>query len=189
MQFIPEQAVILDIGANIGNHSVFWATSGGARQIIAFEPVVETYRMLRRNIEINGLEKTITAYNIALGDKKSLGEIADLCPHNIGGTSIRVGNGMIKIDALDNMNLAIDKYKIDFVKIDVEGFELHVLRGIIGTITKYKPIIFLEAFEKNFADVKKFLLSMGYDEPVIFPDSNYLFQPKSGMPAANEINS
>ena len=191
--YIPDQAVILDIGANIGNHSLFWATLLNAKTIHAFEPLQETYRMLVRNIEINELENVIIPHNIGLGDKSSSGEIAAQDANNIGGTSIKESGASnryaLKIERLDDIDLG--ETKIDFCKIDVEGYELKTLAGMKETLRKYKPVVFIEAFEEgkghpipkgceaNAPKVKDFFRNLGYDAPLFFAPYNWLFVPKS----------
>lgn len=178
-KYIPENAVILDIGANIGNHSVYWA-SRGAKRIHSFEPMLHTYNNLVKNININEMGKIIIPYNVGLGDMKSLGEIAKNYSTNIGGTQIKESNVSgrfsIKIERLDDIDLKEDK--IDFVKIDVEFFEPKTLAGMQETIKKYKPIIFIEVFKQNRKFVKKFLANLGYQKPKKYVSNNYLFLPK-----------
>ncbi|MDD2445642.1 MAG: FkbM family methyltransferase [Clostridia bacterium] len=178
-KYIPENAVILDIGANIGNHSVYWA-SRGAKHIHSFEPILHTYNNLVKNISVNEMEKIIIPYNIGLGDAKSLGEIEKNNSTNIGGTKIKESNVSsrysIKIERLDDIDLKEEK--IDFVKIDVEYFEPKTLAGMQETIKKYKPSIFIEVFGRNRRFVKKFLINLGYRKPIKYESSNYLFLPK-----------
>ena len=187
LKYLPKNATILDIGANIGNHSVFFSTIGGAKRVIAFEPVQETFRMLRNNIKINNLDKIVTAYNVGLGRDCEDGEIDFIASDNIGGTSIKVSNTQnkfaISIVSLDKFKLNVNK--IDFIKIDVEGFEIEVLKGMINTIKKHKPAIFIESFPAYCHDylpchaeeVIQILQDLGYDKPISFPEYNWLFLP------------
>lgn len=177
-KYIPKDAVILDIGANIGNHSVYWATKG-AKRIHSFEPMLQTYNNLVKNVEINRLEKIVKTYNVGLGDAKISGEVARNISTNIGGTAIKesdVNNRFsIKIERLDDIDL--NEEKIDFIKIDVESFELKTLAGMRETLKKHKPIIFIEVFKKNRKAVFKFLKEFGYSKPKKLISSNYLFLP------------
>ena len=139
---IPNDAVICDIGANIGNHSLYWASNMQIKKIYAFEPVDTTYNILEKNIKINNLENIIKPLNIGLSDEKGTGIINIYSNDNIGGTSIKKSNknnGGIKIDKLDNIKIIEEK--LDFIKIDVEGHELLALKGAKQTINKYKPLI------------------------------------------------
>ena len=178
-KYIPKDAVILDIGANIGNHSVYWA-SRGAKSIHSFEPMKQTYNNLVKNININGMEKIIKPYNIGLGDVKTVGEVAKNFSTNIGATQIKEsevqGVFSLKIERLDDIDL--NEKKIDFVKIDVEYFEPKTLVGMQETLKKYKPIIFIEVFQRNRRFVKKFLKNLGYRKPKRFTGCNFLFLPQ-----------
>jgi FkbM family methyltransferase len=187
-KFIPPKAVILDIGGNIGNHSVFWA-SEGASKIHCFEPVKETYRMLCKNIEINGLAEIIIPHNVGLGGENSSGEIARSCSTNIGETLIQTSIGYnsysLQIERLDDMDLGLDR--IDFVKIDVENFELQTLAGMRKTLEKYRPAVFIESYESggeyyipkgfvsNAPKVKEFFKCLGYSAPLRFEPYDWLF--------------
>lgn len=178
-KYIPQNAVIIDIGANIGNHSVYWAHRG-AKTIHCFEPMIQTYNSLVKNIEINKLNDIVKTYNIGLGDKKTTGEIKKVDGNNIGATQIqesavnyRFG---IRIEKLDDIEL--NETAIDFVKIDVECFELKTLEGMKNTLIKYKPIIFIETVRKNYRHVKNFLKKLGYNNPIKYEFSNYLFFPQ-----------
>lgn len=175
---IPNDAVICDIGANIGNHSLYWASNMQIKKIYAFEPVDTTYNILEKNIKINNLENIIKPLNIGLSDEKGTGIINIYSNDNIGGTSIKKSNqnnGGIKIDKLDNIKIIEEK--LDFIKIDVEGHELLALKGAKQTINKYKPLIFIEIFPENFEELNKLLLSYQYKLTQKFCDNNYLFAP------------
>lgn len=187
-KYIPKNAVILDIGANIGNHSVFWAAEGAVK-IHSFEPIKETYGMLCKNIEINGFGEIIVPHNIGLGNQRSSGEIMRGFAVNIGGTLIHQTKEdrkySLQIERLDDIDLGLDK--IDFIKIDVENFELKTLAGMKKTLLRYKPILFIESyeigegypilkgFESNAPKVKSFLKELGYTSPVRFEPYDWLF--------------
>lgn len=61
--------VIIDVGANIGNHSLFFGNVCNAKRVYAFEPIESTYKVLERNVDINDLNDVIKTYNIALGSR------------------------------------------------------------------------------------------------------------------------
>jgi hypothetical protein len=83
-QYIPPGSVVFDIGANIGNHAVFWAVKGHAQKVYCFEPVPSTYAILKRNVALNQLEDRIIALNLALSDQIEGLEIASYSLSNIG---------------------------------------------------------------------------------------------------------
>ena len=146
--YIPDNAIILDIGANIGTHSIYWGVVRHAEKIIAFEPMKDVFNTLSENIKLNELQDTITLYNIGLGARSSLGSCAYKRPDTSLLTAIKEDpSGDLTIEALDNIDLQVDR--IDFIKIDVEGHELEVLKGAIKTIEKYKPILSIEIFTEH----------------------------------------
>ena len=138
---IKNDSTFIDIGANIGNLSLAAANIINDGKIIAIEAHPKTYRSMLQNINDNA--KNIDAYNLAVGDES--GEIyltdfsADDCNH-ISKENIN-NNVAINIDTIDNI-LGYDVGKIDLLKIDVEGFELMVLKGAKITLSKTKYIYF-----------------------------------------------
>jgi FkbM family methyltransferase len=173
-----ENPLILDIGANLGAYSIPLAKSlqnkGG--KIIAFEPQRIVFYQLCANVILNRLENYY-AINSAVG--KSNGEIE--MPEidyennaNIGAFSIEkkyrefqgVEGSMKKFNTKVPL-INLDSFDIEkspaLIKIDVEGYEANVLKGM-KKILNYKPTIFFECIEKNSAKlVEEILFSYGYN--------------------------
>ena len=188
--FIPDNSIIFDIGANIGNHSLYWATKRNAQKIYAFEPIAETFETLNKNIEINSMQNIISTFNIGLSDKKTNAEINCYNYDNIGGTSLKqaeVGTMGIKLDALDNLHL--NPERIDFMKIDVEGHEIKMLKGATEIIKKYQPKIFIESAGTNYNKVKEMFEALGYYLESSLIHSNYLYIPISNAKQTSRINA
>jgi len=172
--FIKKNAVIFDIGANIGNHSIYWAIKSNAKKIYSFEPVHDTFNILKKNIALNKVTEKVKIFNIGLSNEKVNGSISFYNPENIGSTQIKQDlNGNLSLEKLDNIIIIEDT--IDFLKIDVEGHELEVLQGGKETIKAYKPIIFIESFPKNTMKVHEYLTNLGYKSIKEFPNYNFLF--------------
>lgn len=172
---LPKNPIIIDAGCNIGNHTLYWANESYAKRIYCFEPLKDTFENLKKNIEINNLSSVCVLHNVALGEDTSKAKVNFLSNENIGGTDIlKDHNGNIHIISLDSLD--IQEERIDFFKIDVEGFEVHLLKGAINTINKYKPLIFIEAFNNN---AHLFLESIGYKKIKDFPHQNYLYKHSS----------
>lgn len=173
--YLPANCHILDIGANIGNHSIYWATRSKASKIVAFEPIYETFKILEKNIEINNLGSIITPFNFAIGEKEALASIEFFNTENHGATSLAISeNGKIKVVSLDDF--LINEEHFEFVKIDVEGFEEHVLRGGEKTFLKNKPFIFIEIHKNNYSRISNLLMSFNAKLIKKFDDYNYLFK-------------
>lgn len=125
--------IFLDIGANIGYYSIIAGyVMPKSGEIISFEPVVETYDRLVKNIKLNNLYN-VKPLNIALGNKNEFAEIKltkELGHSSMAGTPIDYINKTekIKINRLNDL-VNFNSKKI-FIKIDVEGYELEVLRGM-----------------------------------------------------------
>lgn len=157
---IPTEGVILDIGANIGNHTVFFSKECNAKKIYAFEPVGKTFEILQKNICINNLEKVVELYNAGIGSINGKAELEHFDADNFGSSRIVASeNGSIQLMSIDEMNF---NEQIKFVKIDVEGGEYNVLEGMKKRLMLDKPSIFIEIWDKNFEKVNKLLEQMNY---------------------------
>lgn len=156
----------IDIGACIGNHSLFFALCCNAREVLAFEPVKEIFDHLKENIRLNRL-RNVRAHNVALSDKTGeAGMIFSTVAPERGGMMINkvneVGTGVM----LDTLDRVLSEEKVESVtclKIDVEGYNLPVLRGARQTIEQHHPAIFCECeTEEAFQEVDAFLSEFGY---------------------------
>ncbi|BEG56578.1 hypothetical protein NHP21005_02660 [Helicobacter sp. NHP21005] len=130
-KYFKDGANVLDIGSNICNNALYYALVRNAKKVYAFEPLKENYEILCKNIELNSLQDVIIPHNVALGEQVGRASIESFSACNTGGTHLKNdehGNlPIISLDELQKEGKFADK--IDFVKIDVETFESHVLRG------------------------------------------------------------
>lgn len=151
--------LVLDVGANIGNHALYMAMVSGS-EVIAFEPNAELCDALRRSIDENGAGDRVTVRQCAVGAANGKGRFAEIHLDNIGAQSVKVGEGDIDIVTLDS--LAFDA-PVKLIKIDVEGMELDVLRGASKLLEKHRPLIYVECLDENqFFDVAAHLAGLGY---------------------------
>ena len=179
-KYICQDSIILDIGANIGNHTIYWGKITKVKRIYAFEPIASTYRILEKNIQINNLSTVVKSFNYCLGDKSTQARIrkGHYTPDNIGATSLEANNGGgICIHALDDIDEIKRETEIHFCKIDCEGFEKWVLLGMKQTFLRCRPIVLIESFPgiEQFDFVYDFMRKLGYEEPEAMGESNYLF--------------
>lgn len=132
--------VALDVGANAGCYSLLLGQWAGAEgKVFAFEPAPATFAGLSRHIELNQLCGIVTPVQAAVSDSCS---VASFLAHDHQGMNRLVGQGEANDDAqvVEVPTITIDEFcareKIlpDFIKIDVEGFELAALRGARETI-------------------------------------------------------
>jgi FkbM family methyltransferase len=136
----------LDIGANIGQHSLY--ASHFCDNVISFEPIKKIFFQFVESISINDIYN-IRVYNFGLGNQngKFLIHSSDA---NIGASSLvtkssnRNISQEVKIKKLDNIVSDLQIHKVDFMKIDVEGYEWEVLQGAEKLISIHKPKILIE---------------------------------------------
>lgn len=152
-------AVFIDIGANIGQHSLFAACLvGNTGQVIAFDPLPKLVAQLNQSIERNHFSDRFVLHNVGCADKSGQASLTTL-PTNIGGSSLHRANskdsGLVEIK-LERADHYLDKLsRIDLIKIDTEGHEYEVLLGLTDTLAKHKPAIILEFSPSFRADLPK----------------------------------
>lgn len=148
-QKTAKNKVIIDAGANMGVFSIY-AAKLGAKTIYAFEPVTETFIQLKKNIAINGLGGIIKPINKALGDTKCRTEISYSFCGDCGASLEFLKEGTkkqtVQVDTIDNF--IGNSARVDFIKMDVEGFEEKVIIGAAKTIKRCKPYIAMSAYHK-----------------------------------------
>jgi FkbM family methyltransferase len=157
-----QQSVVLDIGANIGNHSLFF--SPHCMRVVAYEPNPRTFKVLSLNSE---LASNIDCRNKALSDATGRARLSQ-SPENMGASSLssavsREGEVLVDICALDD---ELDLGPVRLIKMDIEGHELKALKGAQALITRTRPIILFEQQPRDFVDgrseVIELLRGMGY---------------------------
>jgi FkbM family methyltransferase len=184
-RYLTGDSVIVDIGANVGNHTVYWGRISKVKRIYSFEPVKSTFNILSKNIELNNLSDKVKTYNIGLCDRTTKGKIDVYHPDNIGQMSLSEDNdGDIAFDKLDNIDEIMDEDAVDFVKIDVEGSEKKVLLGAINFFNKHAPVVFIESFAgvNQYDFVYDFFKKLNYGEPIKYDGENYLFNDGRTVP-------
>lgn len=147
---------VLDVGANIGFHSLYFAElTGPTGKVFSFEPIQVNYDAFKHNLSLNNFIQIIPQ-QIALGNENNTLAIhLDLEQSNPGAFNLLTEgtkNHTIKCEKGDDFsnNLGIDK--VNFIKIDVEGYEYEVLKGLKSTIHRSRPIINFE-YDKNYQSI------------------------------------
>ncbi|OJY88558.1 MAG: hypothetical protein BGP25_02570 [Lysobacterales bacterium 63-13] len=165
--------VFVDVGANVGNHSIYMAGVPACERVVAVEPNPRALRLLRLNLGLNDLESRVTVIAAAFSDSEA--EFTMRTPtNNLGGTTImpaargnqpaeEVGkcHSVIGSEALRGIN-------VSFIKIDVEAHEMEVLRGLREVIATQRPDVFIEVSREDRRNVECFFIDLGYSigEPV-----------------------
>jgi FkbM family methyltransferase len=140
--------VIVDAGANIGCSAILFGQL--AKEVYAYEPSASTFSFLSRNVTRSG-RKNIYLRNIGLGAASGESTLTFSPTNRSGGfvsnqTQASTGHTVesIVIRALDDELKLPGERSLDFLKIDVEGFEANVIRGASRSLTQYKPVVILE---------------------------------------------
>ena len=136
------RSVFFDIGANFGYYSVLLASRVGAECTVhAFEPNPPTFERLQRNAGLNSLSNVKT---YCLGFSDVSGSAAVIEPAGNSGATHLVEGAGVELTTLDRFCQVRQIRRLDFIKIDVEGFEEKVLAGAAETLARFKPIIVIE---------------------------------------------
>ncbi|MFA9229203.1 MAG: hypothetical protein RIR95_50 [Pseudomonadota bacterium] len=165
LSIVTGASTVCDVGANIGNHSVFFGKILGAGRVLAFEPQTHCYETLRENLALNGLDDQSTAYNCMLGAVSGNGALSKFNARNLGGTSfVATEAGDVPMFALDDVLTTDVLQSLDLIKIDVEGMQMDVLLGAQGILEHRKPALWIELLAQTsaFDPAMKFLAQFGY---------------------------
>jgi FkbM family methyltransferase len=130
---------VVDVGANIGYYVLLFRKGiGPDGKVVAIEPSPENLPELLLNVERNSLDKNVEIIEAAVG--ATTGSVGLQRGINSGLTSDNHAAYVVRLDTLDNLI----RGRVDFIKIDVEGFESFVLKGATRIISECRPILFVE---------------------------------------------
>jgi FkbM family methyltransferase len=140
MGVLGPESIVVDAGANIGNHSVFFGLICGVKRVHAFEPMRVAHANLVRNLELNGLTN-VTTHNKAVGAAEGQADLLRYTAQNTGGTMLSLDRpGRYPVTTIDALALE----RLDLLKIDVEGAQHAVLEGAMATLGRCRPLVWLE---------------------------------------------
>ena len=159
---INEGMNVIDIGANIGAITLQMAKKiSKSGNVFSFEPSPYNFKQANKNISLNNFSN-IKLINQGLGNKKETAFLYNVNPNNRGMLRLLPEDDQsksyekeeVEIDTLDSNMQKFSIAKPDFIKIDVEGFEYKVLQGAHETLSKFKPILFIELVDNNLREQK-----------------------------------
>lgn len=185
LHFLREGDVFADVGANIGSYTVLASAVAGAHAT-AIEPVPSTFVRLKNNISINNIEERVQLVNAGVGSSDGLLHFTsdrDTVNHVLPDGESNEHSIEVKIRTLDE----ICRNRIPtLIKMDVEGFELHALKGatnILSNNTLQAMIIELNGSSQRYgisdAEIHQFILSFGFQPYVYSPFLRTLKRMKS----------
>ena len=152
-RILRSPSVIFDIGANLGYYSMTLATQlKGNCQVHAFEPNPPTYKRLNKNIALNNLHDVVIAHNVGCGDVSGTASMTEKPFNSPGATMVHVNESEgVFLTTIDQFVDSHSITQIDFMKVDVEGFEERVLRGAAAILNRFQPILLVEIDPKRLA--------------------------------------
>jgi FkbM family methyltransferase len=151
--YLKPGSVVIDVGAHIGNFTVFMMrTLGRDGTVIAVEPAPETFLCLARNIGKQTRESGIAnclPLACALGDQTTEANFIVKPDHPSASSLLGIPEGgqrtvSVQVLTLDDLADFVGDYPLSFVKIDVEGSEIDVLKGGQKLISEKRPVMFIE---------------------------------------------
>jgi FkbM family methyltransferase len=147
-----ERDNFIDVGAHVGRYSIMAAKRiGSLGRVIAIEAHPETFELLNKNIKLNGLANVTTINAVATSEK---GKVKLFLPGQDSGLTVyntiminraKPTENFLEVEAntLDNILSEYSMHRVNYLKIDVEGAELEVLKGAVNTLSSNKDLTLL----------------------------------------------
>jgi len=180
-QIVKPGMTVVEVGANIGAHSVALARACSPGPLYLFEPQQRVFQILCANLALNGVTNAI-AYPEACSDEAGFVVVPPLdygAELNFGGVSVEPdtegARGLrVRATPLDALGLGA----CHLIKVDVEGFEAQVLRGAADTIRRLRPLLYVENDRREHQqEVISLIAAMGYrlywHAPPLFRPNNF----------------
>lgn len=184
---LPADAVVVDGGANIGFFTVPVAhrTQGRGTRIVSFEPQRQLFQALGGSLAINGY-RHVYLHNCGLGAEPGIAQLPAIdysVAQDFGTVQLSdettvdedgwMNDRVVDITSIDAMALP----RLDFFKLDVEGYEIPALTGALATIKKHRPWIWVEYFITGVGPLKQALSDLDNYEFFIMDYQNMLCVP------------
>jgi len=192
-QLIGPGDVVLDVGANIGVHTLFFARHvGPSGAVVAVEPQRVVFQTLCANMALNSVTN---AWCFPCAAGAGPGEVAVppvnyATPGNFGGLSVGGAQGeRVPVITLDGLNAP----RCRLIKLDVEGAEEQVLRGAVKLIGRDKPVLYVENDrEDRSAELIRYVAQLGYEMywhcPPLFNPANHAANPTNVFGSVVSLN-
>jgi FkbM family methyltransferase len=158
--------VIVEVGANVGNHVVYYARFLEPKKIVVIEPNPAVLGLLRKNLAANAVGcADLSLLGMAVGDRECRYEARTHDPNNLGATRlVESAHGSIRCAPLDSLIVE----PVDFVKIDVEGMEQQVLDGAQALLRSSRPCCLVEVFRRQLDPFRAWIEANDYRVERVF---------------------
>jgi len=193
-ELIPEDSIVLDIGAHVGGFSIIFGKCVPNGKVLAFEPNPKTFNILKENAD-NNPELNIIPFNFAATKETKSYTFYYSDPNRFGngmnggnfdevalGEQIKQShNYPVEVSGINIYDFLLENFKdelhkIKFIKIDTEGFDKEVLKTLSSLIIKNRPILMVESFreatKEEILDYYNILKSFNYEIYDVSPLDN-----------------
>ncbi len=199
-RLVPAEAVVLDIGAHAGQFTKLFARAVPAGRVYAFEPGSYARSILRSVVWLHRLGN-VEIVPVALGAADGLAHLNIPLKHrgsygfglsHLGTAADRwpmVATELVALTTIDAVAAALALNRVDFIKADIEGWELALLRGAEETLRRFRPVLLIELSEAHLAragdrlgDAFAFMDRLGYAAFELMPSGelNPVASPHDG---------
>jgi FkbM family methyltransferase len=187
-RLVPRDGVVIDVGAHAGQYTKLFARTAPDGRIYAVEPGSYARSILRTVVWLHGLANVVVL-PVALGTVSGLGMLTlpvkgrislGFGLAHLGAPQDRwraVAQELISLTTLDTVVAALALDRVDFIKADIEGWELRLLQGGRGTLQRFRPRLMIELVGEHLAragdrldDAFAFLQRLGYSAFELTPD-------------------
>jgi FkbM family methyltransferase len=161
----------LDIGANSGYYSFFFANKFKNLKVKAYEPNFDAFNKFKKTLNKNSF-KNIEVFNFGLSDQEKKVKMYSLITHNYTHSNSTILKNITDVD-IENYNIFEASLKLGdnqfnfyekklLIKIDVEGHEIETLKGLIKNLLNNKCLILIEISDEKFSEVNKYLVKNSF---------------------------
>lgn len=187
---LPESnSLVIDAGAGYGDYATSIALEAPLAIVYAFEPTLEVYRALDKNVQRNELSDRVFCCQVALADRKGVLGLASTTAGNnliLDNSRGQIPHEMVSVTTLDHFLKSEKVSRVDFIKADVEGAELLMLRGAVTSLKRFKPHLLLEIvpvclerMNQSVGELLDFLVDLGYKNCAYFNEKKKLTLEKT----------
>jgi len=172
---LSEVEVVWDIGAFIGDHTLSYLSLPKVRTVHAFEPNPDAFHCLYHNVgEKSNLGRKAICWNVAVSDHRD--SLIMNLNDNVGASRLTEDGSGIRVRAIKLDTFMADTTPPQFIKLDVEGWEVKALKGMMKTLRKARPTVFIEinrgalaANGDSLDDIMHLFQKLEYKGSLIYP--------------------